>query len=153
MSEHRATIDWTCHATADDFVHGRYSREHTWAFDGGVTIPASPSPSAVRAPWSNAANVDPEEAYVAAISSCHMLTFLWLASKAGFAVASYRDEAVGMMAKNERGKLWVSRVTLAPRVEYAGEKRPTPEEIARLHHDAHDECYVASSVKTEIVVG
>lgn len=151
MAEHRATIAWRNTATAADFVKGRYSREHAWTFDGGVTVPASPSPSVVPAPWSNPANVDPEEAYVASISSCHMLTFLWAASKRGFAVASYRDEAVGVMAKNARGKAWVSKVTLAPQIEWI-EKTPTAEELAELHHAAHDDCFIASSVNTEIVV-
>src|SRR5436309_1064644 len=114
MSEHRATIEWSSTATPADVVKGRYSREHRWSFDGGAVVQASPSPSVVPAPWSNPSCVDPEEAYVASISSCHMLTFLWLASKAGFAATSYRDEAVGTMTKNERGVPWVSRVTLAP---------------------------------------
>src|SRR5687767_15976389 len=112
MSHHKASIRWSF--AGGDFVKGRYSREHTWTFDGGVTVPASPSPSVVPAPWSNPANVDPEEAYVAAISSCHMLVFLWVAAKRGFVVAHYRDDAVGVMAKNARGKAWVSKVTLAP---------------------------------------
>src|SRR5258708_2924356 len=98
MSEYRAVIDWT--HSRGDFLKGTYSREHTWTFDGGVVVPASPAPTSVPAPYSNAAHVDPEEAYVAALSSCHMLTFLHLASKRGFEVASYRDEAVGVMTKN-----------------------------------------------------
>ena len=152
-SEHHATIEWTCDASAHDFVKGRYSREHRWAFDGGVSVPASPSPSVVPVPWSNPANVDPEEAYVAAIASCHMLTFLWVASKAGLAVRSYRDVAVGTMTKNERGVPWVSRVALAPEIEFAGDRRPNAEELTQLHHAAHDGCFIANSVKTEIVVG
>ncbi len=101
MSEHRATIKWTM--SQGEFIKGSYSREHTWTFDGGVTVPASPAPTSVKPPYSNAANVDPEEAYVAAISSCHMLTFLWVASRQGLEVTSYVDEAVGVMTKNERG--------------------------------------------------
>src|SRR5438045_3319976 len=100
MSNHVATIAWQCTATPADFVAGKFSREHTWTFDGGATIAASPSPKIVPAPWSNAASVDPEEAYVASIASCHMLTFLYLAGKRGFAFASYRDAAVGVMTKN-----------------------------------------------------
>ena len=150
MAEHRATIEWHNTATATDFVKGRYSREHVWTFDGGASVPASPSPSVVPAPWSNAANVDPEEAYVASIASCHMLTFLWVASKRGFAIASYRDAAVGVLTKNERGKPWVSRVTLSPQIEWI-EKTPTAEELASLHHAAHDDCFIANSVNTEIV--
>ncbi len=151
MAEHRATIEWSATATAADFVKGRYSREHAWTFDGGVTVAASPSPSVVPAPWSNPAGVDPEEAYVASIASCHMLTFLWVASKKGFALASYRDEAVGVMTKNERGKAWVSKVTLSPKLEWI-ERVPSAEELAELHHAAHDDCFIANSVNTEIVV-
>jgi organic hydroperoxide reductase OsmC/OhrA len=151
MAEHRATIEWSATATAADFVKGRYSREHAWTFDGGVTVAASPSPSVVPAPWSNPAGVDPEEAYVASIASCHMLTFLWVASKKGFALASYRDDAVGVMTKNERGKAWVSKVTLSPKLEWI-ERVPSAEELAELHHAAHDDCFIANSVNTEIVV-
>jgi organic hydroperoxide reductase OsmC/OhrA len=106
----------------------------------------------VPLPWSNAANIDPEEAYVASLSSCHMLTFIWLAGKGGFLVEGYRDEAIGVMAKNERGAFWVSKVTLHPHVIWGGDKTPTPEELERLHHRSHEECYIANSVKTEVVV-
>ncbi len=106
MSEHKATVTWT--HSGGEFLKGTFSREHAWTFDGGVTVPASPSPSAVLAPHSNEANVDPEEAYVPSISSCHMLTFLYLASKQGVDVTGYADEAVGVMTKNERGIPWVS---------------------------------------------
>ena len=150
MSEHKATISWK--RTGPDFLKGKYSREHTWAFDGGVTVPASPSPSAVPAPYSNPAYVDPEEAFVAAVSSCHMLTFLYVAAKQGFVVDSYADEAVGEMTKNERGKMWVSKVTLAPAIAFTGEKLPTADQLHELHHLAHEECYIANSVKSEIVV-
>jgi organic hydroperoxide reductase OsmC/OhrA len=150
MSEHKATIRWE--RTSGEFLKGRYSREHTWSFDGGVTIPASPSPSVVPAPYSNAACIDPEEAYVASISSCHMLTFLYLAAKQGFQVDSYLDEAVGRMTKGPSGVSWISAVTLTPRIEYSGEKRPTPEEEDRLHHLSHEQCFIANSVKTEIAV-
>src|SRR6185295_14738947 len=115
MSNHTALISWK-KRTGDDFLKGKYSREHTWRFDGGLTIPASPSPSVVPAPYSNPANVDPEEAYVASISSCHMLTFLYLASKQGFVIDAYEDQAVGTMAKNEHGLPWVNSVTLHPKI-------------------------------------
>jgi organic hydroperoxide reductase OsmC/OhrA len=151
MGEHRATIEWHSAASMEDFLKGRYSREHAWTFDGGVTVPASPSPSVVPAPWSNPANVDPEEAYVASISSCHMLSFLWVCAKRGFAVERYRDDAVGVMAKNARGKAWVSNVTLSPQIAWGG-RAPTPDELAQLHHAAHDDCFIANSVQTEIVV-
>jgi organic hydroperoxide reductase OsmC/OhrA len=150
MSEHKATIDWQF--SGGDFPRGKYSREHTWTFDGGLTVPASPSPAVVPLPHSNPANVDPEEAFVAAISSCHMLTFLYLASRAGFLILRYRDEAVGRMTKNEKRVPWVSSVVLHPRIEYGGDKRPTLEEEEDLHHRAHEGCFIANSVKTEITV-
>src|SRR5581483_1308252 len=112
MSEHKALIKWTL--PQGDFLKGTYSREHTWTFDGGLTVPASSSPSAVKVPLSNPANVAPEEAFVASLSSCHMLTYLYIASRQGFEVSSYEDEAVGVLAKNERGIPWVSVVTLHP---------------------------------------
>jgi len=115
-------------------------------------VPASPAPSSVPPPYSNPANVDPEEAYVAAIASCHMLTFLYVAYREGFEVVSYEDDAVGTMTKNERGVLWVSSVVLAPRIEYGEERAPSAEQEAHLHHRAHEECYIANSVKTEITV-
>ena len=150
MSKHRATISWKC--TSTEFINGRYSREHTWSFDGGVVVPASPSPSVVPAPWSNPANVDPEEAYVAAVSSCHMLTFLYLAGKEGFQVHSYDDEAIGAMTRNERGIPWVSSVILQPKIRYSGPKHPDAAEEARLHHEAHEQCFIAQSIKTEVTV-
>ncbi len=119
-------------------------------FDGGLEVAASPSPAVVPAPWSNPKHVDPEEAFVASISSCHMLTFLWLAAKAGLAVRSYRDEAVGTMSKLRGGAAWISRVVLAPDVEYFGDRLPSRDEAVRLHHAAHDQCFIANSVKTEI---
>jgi organic hydroperoxide reductase OsmC/OhrA len=150
MSEHRATIRWNL--KHPEFLKGKFSREHTWSFDGGVTVPASAAPSAVRPPLSNPANVDPEEAFVASVSSCHMLTFLWLASRAGFEIESYEDEAVGVMTKNEKGIPWVSSITLNPRIVYGASKRPSAEEEQKLHHGAHEQCYVANSVKTDIKV-
>jgi len=149
MSEHKATIKWT--HSSGEFLKGTYSREHTWTFDGGVTVPASSSPSAVKVPYSNPANVDPEEAFVASVSSCHMLTFLYVASRQGFEVTSYEDEAVGALTKNERGGMWVSSVVLHPRVVYAGAS-PSPEVLEELHHKAHEGCFIANSVKTEISV-
>lgn len=149
MSEHKATIRWR--HSAGDLRKGTYSREHTWSFDGGQTIPASPSPSVVRPPMSNPAGVDPEEAFVASIASCHMLTFLYLAMRKGFEIAGYEDEAVGVMRKNERGVPWVAEVTLRPRIEYQGEP-PSPADEAALHHDAHEQCFISCSVKTEIRV-
>ena len=147
--EYKATIAWK--KSGPDFLKGRYSREHTWTFDGGVTVPASSSPTVVPVPWSNPANVDPEEAFVASLSCCHMLTWLFLAGRAGFEVESYRDEAVGVMTKNEQGVPWVSAVTLNPVIVYAG-RQPDAAENARLHHLAHEQCYIANSVKTMVTV-
>jgi organic hydroperoxide reductase OsmC/OhrA len=150
MSEHKAKILWT--HSQGDFLKGTYSREHSWTFDGGVTVPASSSPAAVRIPFSNPANVDPEEAFVASLSSCHMLTYLFIASRKGFEISSYEDEAVGLMTKNEHGNLWVSSVVLHPRIAYSGTKTPTREEEDQMHHAAHEQCFIANSVKTEVRV-
>lgn len=136
----------------DDFTAQRYSRGHVWRFDGGVEVPGSSSPSVVPLPWSDAAAVDPEEAFVAALASCHMLWFLSLTAQAGFAVASYRDAASGVMTKNAQGKLWMSAVTLRPQVAFTGAREPTLEQLQALHHRAHDECYLANSVRTEVNV-
>jgi organic hydroperoxide reductase OsmC/OhrA len=151
MSQHKAIVSWKC--DNETFLQGKFSRAHNWSFDGGHVVPASASPSVVPAPFSSAAAVDPEEAYVASISSCHMLTFLWEAKKAGFRIDAYEDEAVGDMTKNEKGVPWISKVTLHPRITYGGDKRPTPAEEGELHHKAHDGCFIAQSVKTDIVVG
>jgi organic hydroperoxide reductase OsmC/OhrA len=152
MSQHVATIRWARTATPAEFLKGRYSREHTWIFDGGATVPASPATVNVPLPWSNEAHVDPEEAFVAAISSCHFLTFVWLAFKEGFVLDHYEDAAVGVMTKNEKGVPWVSEVTLNVKIAYSGEKIPTHEDEARLHHRAHEQCFIANSVKTNIKV-
>jgi organic hydroperoxide reductase OsmC/OhrA len=150
MSEHRAIIRWN--KSGPEFLKGKYSREHTWTFDGGAIVQASASPSVVPAPWSNPTGVDPEEALVAAISSCHMLTYVWLASRQGFTVDSYEDEAVGVMTKNEKGVPWVSAVTLKPRIVYSGAKLPSPADEEHLHHEAHEQCFIAQSVKTAVTV-
>ena len=150
MSEHRASVKWL--HQRGDFLKGTYSREHTWSFDGGKVISASPAPSSVPVPYSNPADVDPEEAFVASISSCHMLTYLYLAYRSGFDVVSYEDEAVGFMQENERGIPWVSSIVFRPRILYCGEEKPSRDEENRLHRRAHEECYIANSVKTEISV-
>jgi organic hydroperoxide reductase OsmC/OhrA len=150
MSKHIATIRWE--KPSDEFLRGKYSRVHTWSFDGGASLPASPSPGVVPAPWSDPALIDPEEAFVASVASCHMLTFLFVASRMGFSVASYEDEAVGEMTKNEKGIPWISRITLHPKIAYAGDKQPGAEDIAKMHHLAHEQCFIANSVKTEVVV-
>jgi organic hydroperoxide reductase OsmC/OhrA len=150
MGEYKATIRW--HLSEGNFREARYSRAHTWTFDGGLSVPASSSPHVVKVPYSDPAGVDPEEAFVASISSCHMLTFLYLAQKRGFDVESYEDEAVGVMTKNEQRVSWVSSVVLSPRIAYRGNRVPTREELEALHDDSHHECFIAQSVKTEIRV-
>jgi organic hydroperoxide reductase OsmC/OhrA len=149
--EYLATISWK-RGSDEPFSDGKYSRAHQWSFDGGVTVPASSSPHSVRLPYSRADAVDPEEALVASLSSCHMLTFVYLAQKAGYVVDSYEDRAVGVMTKNERGKLFVSKVTLRPRIVFSGAKQPNAAQLDELHHHAHEECYIANSVLTEVVV-
>ena len=151
MSEHQATISWK--RTGPDFLKSQYSREHTWTFDGGVIVQASASPSVVPAPYSNPANVDPEEAFIAAVSSCHMLWFLSIAAKRGFMVESYVDEAVGAMTKNESGVLWISSIKLKPKIAYGGQRLPTPADEQELHHAAHAQCFIANSIKTQVSVG
>jgi organic hydroperoxide reductase OsmC/OhrA len=148
--EYRATVRWDRDGAV--FTDNRYSRAHVWEFDGGLEVPASSSPLTVRPPLSREDAVDPEEAFVAALSSCHMLFFLYFAVKHGFVVDRYEDRAVGIMEKNERGKLFVSKVTLDPHIEFSGEKRPSAEEIADIHHRSHEECFVANSVRSEVVV-
>src|SRR5438309_7840469 len=150
MSEHKATIRWQ--NNGPDFLKGKYTREHTWTFDGGVTVNASASPSVVPAPFSNPAFVDPEEAFVASVSSCHMLTFIYLAGRQGFQVDSYVDEALGVVTKNEAGIPWVSSITLTPQIAYGGPKQPTPADEERLHHSAHEQCFIANSIKTSVNV-
>ena len=150
MAEHHATVRWE--QAGGPFAKRQYSRAHTWSFDGGLTVPAAASPHAVPVQFTDESAVDPEEAYVAAIASCHMLSFLPLAALAGFEVLRYEDEAVGRMAKNERGKLWVSEVVLDPRIMWGEGKAPNAELLAELHHRAHDDCDIASSVRTEIRV-
>ena len=150
MSEYFATISWK--HDGDGFIDRRYNRAHEWSFDGGLTVPASASPHSVRPPMSDPAAVDPEEAFVASIASCHMLWFLWEASRRGLRVDSYRDEAVGVMEKNAEGRMAVTRVTLRPHAVFGGGSAPGADVLRELHDVAHHECYIASSVKTEIRV-
>lgn len=150
MSTYLAKITWRSDSP-EVFTKNRYSRGHEWSFDGGVTISASSSPQVVRLPFSVENAVDPEEALVASAASCHMLTFLWLAARDGFNVASYTDNAVGEMAKTESGSEWVAKITLDPKIEWVGDE-PTAEQLADLHHRAHEGCYIANSIKSEVVV-
>ena len=147
MSEHTATIRWQ--RNDDEFLRSRYSRRHEWRFDGGAVVPASASPSVVRAPWSDPAGVDPEEAFVAAIASCHMLWFLSLAAEKGHVVESYDDAPVGTMARSG-GVEWVTDVVLRPRIVFGGDQRPDAAAVAALHDEAHHHCFIANSVKTNI---
>ena len=149
--EYKAVIAWQ-RGPGEAFTDLKFSRAHQWSFDGGISVPASASPLSVRVPYARAEAVDPEEALVAALSSCHMLTFLYLAAKRGLVVNSYADEAVGVMTKNARGKLFVSKATLRPRIAFADAHAPDPAQLAELHHAAHEECYIANSVLTEVVV-
>jgi organic hydroperoxide reductase OsmC/OhrA len=150
MTQFEATIAWERGAQA--FADNRYSRAHEWRFDGGLTVPGSSSPHSVPLPMSDPAAVDPEEALVAALSSCHMLFFLSIAAQRGFVVDSYVDQAVGLMDKNADGKMAMTRITLAPAVLFSGEKKPSPSEIDAIHHTAHDKCYIASSIKAEVII-
>lgn len=150
MGIYTAQIAWTSNSP-ETFTKNRYSRGHEWSFDGGVTVPASSSPQVVPR-FSVAEAVDPEEALVASVAACHMLTFLYLAARAGFRIDSYTDNAVGEMSANDNGKQWMSHITLDPQIEWSGDTLPTADEIADLHHRAHEECYIANSIKSEIVV-
>lgn len=151
MHSYTAKITWK-NDSPETFTKNRYTRGHTWSFDGGIEVPASSSPHSVRVPFSVEAAVDPEEALVAAASSCHMLTFLWVAAKKGFVIASYEDNAAGDMTEGDDGKQWISKITLDPKIEWSGETLPTAAEIAEMHHDAHEGCYIANSIKSEVVV-
>lgn len=152
MSEYLAKIKWqkSAHETFSD---NEFSRHHVWEFDGGLSVPASASPQIVPLPMSVEENIDPEEAYVASLSSCHMLWFLAIAAAGRkYIVESYVDEAKGVMAENAEGKLAMTRVTLRPKVTFAADTVPTQEKLAKMHHLAHDNCFIANSVKTEVVV-
>jgi organic hydroperoxide reductase OsmC/OhrA len=146
MSEHKVTVEWK--RETPDFSYQSYNRDHNWAFDAGVTVRASASPAYLG----NAACVDPEEAFVASLSSCHMLTFLAIASRKRFVLDEYRDEAVGILDKDKAGRLAITKVTLRPKVQFSGDKAPSPEELEQMHEQAHDACFIANSVKTEVIV-
>jgi organic hydroperoxide reductase OsmC/OhrA len=149
---HRYTAEIAWSRDGAVFTDNRYSRGHVWSFDGGVIVPASSAPSSVRPPFSKVDAVDPEEALVASLSSCHMLFFLAFAAKQGFRVDRYEDKAEGVMTANAKGKLFVSTVTLRPVVTFSGETLPSRADIDHLHHRSHEECYIANSVLTEVVI-
>ena len=146
MSEHKMTLTWK---RGDlPFEYQKYSRNHTWKFDGGHEMTAS----AAAAYLGDPKNANPEEAYVASLSSCHMLTFLAIACKQKFVLDEYIDDAVGHMEKNADGKVAITKVTLKPKITFSGDKKPSAEELDKMHHAAHENCFIASSVKTEITV-
>lgn len=145
MAEHKVSVHWQ--RTSDDFSYEAYTRDHLWKFEGGVEVPASAAPAFRGDP----ARVDPEEAFVAALSSCHMLSLLAIASRKRFRLDSYVDDAVGHLEKNAEGKLVITRVYLRPKIKFSGDRIPTLEQIEKLHHQAHNECFIANSVKTEVI--
>lgn len=151
MSEYTAIVKWARQSN-EPFVDNRYSRSHNWTFDGGAVVPASSSPHSVKVPLSDPAGVDPEEAFVASLSSCHMLWFLSLAARKGFVVESYVDNALGHLERDAQGKMAMTRVTLRPAIQFGGTKQPTATELQALHDAAHHECFIANSVKTEVSV-
>lgn len=150
MHKYEARVTWERNGA--DFLNNRFSRGHEWRFDGGLRVPASSSPLSTPEPMSVAANVDPEEALVAAASSCHMLWFLYLAAKRGFVVERYTDEAYGIMEKNAEGRVAITRIFLRPHIEFGGERRPAPEDLDGLHHESHERCFIANSLKSEVVI-
>tara|TARA_B100000745_G_scaffold160087_1_gene104752 strand:- start:816 stop:1277 length:462 start_codon:yes stop_codon:yes gene_type:complete len=150
MSEYLATVEWS--RGDQHFLDNQYSRAHRWHFDGGLSIAASSSPHVVPCPYSDASNVDPEEAFIASLSSCHMLFFLSLAAKAGFIIDQYCDNAVGYMEQDGDGKIWMTRVVLHPDIRFGGDNQPTREQLAHLHHQSHQRCFIANSVKTEVTI-
>ncbi|MFG0258176.1 MAG: OsmC family protein [Phycisphaerales bacterium JB043] len=150
MHTYTAQITWQ--RDGQTFSDNKYSRGHEWSFDGGITVAASSSPLVVRVPYSVADAVDPEEALVASASSCHMLTFLHFAAQGGFIVDSYNDDAVGVMEKQEDGKIAFSRITLRPRIVFTPDNEPTASELESLHHKSHEACFIANSIKCPIVV-
>jgi organic hydroperoxide reductase OsmC/OhrA len=151
MATYEAAVKWR-RAADERFIDQRYSRAHDWLFDGGARVRGSASPHSVRPPYSDPSAVDPEEALVAALSSCHMLFFLWIAAKRSFAVLSYEDSAVGIMTKDERGRESLTQVTLRPHVVFDGDTRPTEPEVEAMHHESHEACYIANSVRSEVVI-
>jgi len=150
MATYTATVAWERGAAT--FTDNRYPRAHRWSFDGGLVVPASSSPQVVPVPLSDPAAVDPEEAFIASLSSCHMLYFLFFAAKRGFVVDSYLDQPTGHMAKNEEGRTAMTRIVLKPQIQFSGGKLPTETELKELHDQAHHECFIANSVRTVVTV-
>lgn len=150
MSEYCAKVVWT-KAVHEAHIDNRYSRAHEWMFDGGTTVKASSSPQVVPLPYSVEEAVDPEEAFVASLSSCHMLFFLSISAKERYAVESYIDDAVGVMENDSDGNMSMTRVTLRPQVVFSSETTPTKEQLEEWHHQAHQQCFIANSVKTKVL--
>jgi organic hydroperoxide reductase OsmC/OhrA len=150
MSEYMATISWS-RSAGEAYIDNKYSRGHEWHFDGGFTVPASASTHIVPLPFSVEANVDPEEAFVASLSSCHMLFFLSIAAKNKYVIDEYVDDAIGLMELNDTGKMWMSKVTLRPKISFSGDKKPSLAKLTKMHHQSHEQCFIANSVKTEVV--
>jgi organic hydroperoxide reductase OsmC/OhrA len=148
MPRFTATVHWTRGDAR--FTDNRYSRRHAWRFDGGVEVPGSSSPHSVPLPYSDAAAVDPEEAFVAAIASCHMLFFLSIAAKRGYRIDDYADDAEGFLENDARGRTSMTRVVLRPRVAFGGDRTASPSDVAAMHDEAHHLCYIANSVTTAI---
>jgi len=150
MSTHFAHVNWSKQDN-ESYIDNKYSRGHTWSFDGGTTVLASSSPHVVPLPYSVEANVDPEEAFIASLSSCHMLFFLSIAAKNKCVVQTYDDKAEGIMAKDSQGNISMTKVTLKPNVVFAPDTQPSDELLEKMHHQAHQQCFIANSVKTEVV--
>lgn len=148
MARYAAEVLWV--RGNQDFLDNRYSRKHVLRFDGGLEVPGSSSPHVIPPPMSDVTAIDPEEAFVSSLSSCHMLWFLFIAAQQKFCVDRYFDSAVGVMEKNPEGKMAMSVVTLRPEVNFSGQRLPTREQIARMHHEAHEACFIANSVKTDV---
>ena len=146
MSEHKLTLRWE--RGGAEFSYQKYPRDHTWSFDGGHTMLATAAPAFLG----NPANVDPEEAFVASLSSCHMLTFLAIACKQKFVLDSYGDEAVSYMEKSADGKMAITRVELHPKIMWGGDRKPNAEEVEKMHHSAHENCFIANSVRTKVTI-
>lgn len=148
MANYTAEVTWV--RGEQPFLDNKYSRKHVLRFDGGIEVPGSSSPHVVALPYSEAAAIDPEEAFVSSLSSCHMLWFLSMAVKHKFIVDRYHDVATGVMAKNADARWWIATVTLHPQAHFSGARQPTREELDAMHHEAHELCFIASSVKTDV---
>ncbi len=149
MSKYTVTVKWQ--RDGQDFLDDNYSRGHTWEFDGGLSVPASASPQIVPLPKSVAENVDPEEAFIASLSSCHMLFFLAVAAQEGYVIDNYVDSAVGYMARNDQGRRAMTKVVLRPKVVFSGDTQPTAEQIEKIHERSHEQCFIANSVKAKVI--